>query len=179
MKCSTEQLQLSLSRPPGCRPYGPEGQDSARVRRRTDQPLAEPRAQRVLTADLRRFTQILVFMPFGHVSAILAEKLSVSICVHPRLIAPNALRYALSAFPLASFVALRLAPWNILSTEALSFHSRHYFTGQAPWNTDSIEVDSFARSVIPQGESSFIRSPNVNSGGKFQISLVSVACVSS
>jgi hypothetical protein len=31
---------------------------------------------------------------------------------------------------LASFAPLRLAPWNILSTEALSFHSRHYSTGR-------------------------------------------------
>jgi len=36
-------------------------------------------------------------MPVGHVSAILAEKLSVSIDVHPRLITLNALLYALCA----------------------------------------------------------------------------------
>ena len=59
---------------------------------------------------------------------------------------------------LASFAPLRLAPWNILSTEALSFHSRHYFTGRVPWNTDSTKIALFARSAIPQGESSFIRS---------------------
>ncbi len=33
--------------------------------------------------------------------------LSVSICVNRRLIAPNSLRYALSAFPLAPFAPLR------------------------------------------------------------------------
>ncbi len=53
---------------------------------------------------------------------------------------------------------MRLAPWNILSTEALSFHSVHYFTGLAPWNTDSTKIELFSRSAIPQGESSFIRS---------------------
>ena len=52
---------------------------------------------------------------------------------------------------LASFAPLRLAPWNILSTEALSFHSRHYLTGRAPWNTDSTKIELFARSAIPQG----------------------------
>jgi hypothetical protein len=50
------------------------------------------------------------------------------------------------------------APWNILSTEALSFHSRHYFTGRAPWNTDSTKIELFTRNAIPQGEASFIRS---------------------
>ena len=54
---------------------------------------------------------------------------------------------------------LRLAPWNILSTEALSFHSRHYFTGRAPWNTYSTKIELFARSAIPWGKSLFIRFP--------------------
>ena len=54
---------------------------------------------------------------------------------------------------------LRLAPWNILSTEALSFHSRHYFTGRAPWNTYSTKIELFARSAIPWGKSPFIRFP--------------------
>jgi hypothetical protein len=52
---------------------------------------------------------------------------------------------------LASFAPLRLAPWNILSTEALSFHSRHYFTGRVPWNTDSTKIELFTRNAIPQG----------------------------
>ena len=52
---------------------------------------------------------------------------------------------------LACFAPLRLAPWNILSTEALSFHSRHYFTGRVPWYTDSTKIELFARSAIPQG----------------------------
>ncbi len=43
------------------------------------------------------------------------------------------------------------APWNILSTEALSFLSRHYFTGRAPWNTDSTKIELFTLSAIPQG----------------------------
>jgi len=51
------------------------------------------------------------------------------------------------------------APWNILSTEALSFHSRHYFTGRAPWNTYSTKIELFARSAIPWGKSPFIRFP--------------------
>ena len=54
---------------------------------------------------------------------------------------------------------LRLVPWNILSTEALSFHSRHYFTGRAPWNTYSTKIELFARSAIPWGKSPFIRFP--------------------
>ncbi len=58
-----------------------------------------------------------------------------------------------------SWRPLRLAPWNILSTEALSFHSRHYFTGRAPWNTDSTKTELFARSAIPWGKSPFIRFP--------------------
>ncbi len=37
---------------------------------------------------------------------------------------------------LASF-----APWNILSTQALSFHSQHDFTGRVPWNTDSTMIE--------------------------------------
>jgi len=48
------------------------------------------------------------------------------------------------------FVA-SFAPWNILFTEALSFHSRHYFTGRALWNTDSTKIVLFSRSAIPQG----------------------------
>jgi len=45
----------SFARPPGWRPYGPEGQDSARVRQRTDQPLAEQSLQRIIS---RRSTQM-------------------------------------------------------------------------------------------------------------------------
>ncbi len=72
---------------------------------------------------------------------------------------------------LASFAPLRLAPWNILSTEALSFHSRYYFTGRAPWNIDSTKIELFVRSAIPQGELSFIRFPKPKFNGKFQICL--------
>jgi hypothetical protein len=56
---------------------------------------------------------------------------------------------------LASFAPLQLAPWNILSMEALSFHSRHYSTGRAPWNIDLTEGELFTRNAIPQGELSF------------------------
>ncbi len=73
---------------------------------------------------------------------------------------------------LAFFASLRLAPWNILSTEALFFHSRYYFTGRAPWNTDSTKIELFARSAIPQGESSFIRFLKPKFNVKFQICLV-------
>jgi len=81
-----------------------------------------------------------------------------------------------------------------LSTEALFFHSRHYFTGRVPWNTDSTKIELFARSAIPQGsqcgvlistqaeydpqgitprgKSSFIRFPKPKFNGKFQICLV-------
>ncbi len=64
----------------------------------------------ILTADSRRFTQILVCMPVGHVSAILAEKLSVSIGVHPQLVTLNALLYALCAllFPSRRKSAVKL-----------------------------------------------------------------------
>jgi len=89
------------------------------------------------------------------------------------------------------FSPLRLAPWNILSTKASSFHSRHYFMGRASWNTDSTKIELFARSaiprssprgipprqkiyrfrreVIPRGKSSFIRFPKPPFSGKFQI----------
>jgi len=42
----------------------------------------------------------------------------------------------------------------------------------APWNTDSTKIELFARSAIPQGESSFIRFPKPKFNGKFQICLV-------
>ena len=42
-------------------------------------------------------------------------------------------------------------PWNILSTEALSFHSQHYSTGRVPWNTYSTKIELFTQSAIPQG----------------------------
>jgi len=43
-----------------------------------------------LTADSRRLSQLLVFMPFGHVSANLAKKLSARICVvRPQARNPN------------------------------------------------------------------------------------------
>ncbi len=75
---------------------------------------------------------------------------------------------------LASFAPLRLAPWNILSTEALSFHSRHYFTGRVPWNTDSTKIELFARSAISRGKSSFIGFPKPKFNGKFQICWVRI-----
>ncbi len=75
-----------------------------KLRRRTDQPLAEPRPQRRI------------------------------------LFSPD----------LASFASLRLAPWS----------------------TDSTEVELFAPSVIPQGESSSTRFRNPKFNGKFQICLV-------
>ena len=96
---------------------------------------------------------------------------------------------------LASFAPLRLAPWNILSTEALSFHSRHYSTGRVPWNTYSTKIELFTQSAIPQGsprgvlistqaeydpqgvtprgKSSFIRFRNPKFNRKFQICLAS------
>ncbi len=66
-----------------------EPQSTPRKKKRTEKD--------ILTTDSRRFTQILVFMPVGHVSAILGEKLSVSIGVHPQLATLNALLYALCA----------------------------------------------------------------------------------
>jgi len=42
----------------------------------------------------------------------------------------------------------------------------------APWNTDSTEVELFAPSVIPQGESSSSRFRNPKFNGKLQIGLV-------
>ncbi len=70
---------------------------------------------------------------------------------------------------LGALCAFALAPWNILSTEALSFHSRHYFTGRVPWNTDSTKIELFALRVIPQGRSSFIRFPKPKFNGKFHL----------
>ena len=61
IKSSTERLQQCVSRPPGCRPYGPEGQDSASVRQRTDQPLAEPRAQRKISSYFSELGGLCVF----------------------------------------------------------------------------------------------------------------------
>jgi hypothetical protein len=58
---------------------------------------------------------------------------------------------------LASFAPLRLAPWNNAVNEKITLLWKGYSTGRAPWNTDSTEVKLFARSTIPQGESSFIR----------------------
>ncbi len=73
--------------------------------------------------------------------------------------------------------AVRLAPWNILSTEALSFHSRHYSTGRTPWNTHSAEVQLFVHSTIPQGESSFPRFLNPKFNRRFQILLPRTAFI--
>jgi len=44
-------------------------------------------------------------MPVGHVSAILAEKLSASIGVHPQLVTLSALLYALCALLIAIFLS--------------------------------------------------------------------------
>ena len=79
----------------------------------------------------------------------LSASCSLSYCLLPLLSTQHS---ELSTEP-----AMRLAPWNILSTEALSFHSRHYSTGRTPWNTHSAEVQLFVHSTIPQGESSFPR----------------------
>jgi len=234
IECSTERLQQRFSRPPGCRPYGPEGQDSARVHQRTDQHLAEPRLQRILTVDFHRLSQIRV-RTFHRRDAEYAEEIpfaqsgdddwaktyssnlrNIFVCrrlpTNKKLILcasavscvslpsctsrpswSNSLsprrarrsrsfdhcscqermghkfliclariklfdfrfwiedfrflglvhicfgfRYSNLGFYLylASFASLRLAPWNTLSTEALSFHSRYYSTGLALWNSD-------------------------------------------
>jgi len=47
-------------------------------------------------------------MPVGHVSAILAEKLSASIGVHPQLVTLSALLYALCALLIAIFLSAKI-----------------------------------------------------------------------
>ena len=44
----------------------------------------------------------------------------------------------------------------------------------APWNTNLTEVELFARSAIPQGESSFFRFRNPKFNRKNQICLISI-----
>ena len=54
---------------------------------------------------------------------------------------------------LAPFAPLQLAPWNNAVNEKITVPWTGYSTGLAPWNTDSTEIQSSARSAIPQGES--------------------------
>ncbi len=75
---------------------------------------------------------------------------------------------------LASFAPLRLAPWNNTVNEKITLLWKGYSTGFASWNTDSTKIELFARSAIPQGESSFIRFPKPKFNVKFQICLVRI-----
>ena len=54
---------------------------------------------------------------------------------------------------LAPFAPLQLAPWNNAVNERITLLWKGHSTGGAPWNTDSTEVNLFAPSSIPQGES--------------------------
>ena len=128
-----------------------------RLRPRTDQPWAEPNSQKVLTADFRRLSQTKnskeqsakriasTFKPSAFTCQRIASD-SLLLAAYCLLLTLYALRHALSAL-LSALICVNL--W-LLAFDALRL---------APWNTDSIEVDSFARSAIPQGESLYVRFP--------------------
>ena len=46
------------------------------------------------------------------------------------------------------------------------FLSRRYFTGRAPWKTEPTKIELFARSAIPQGESSFLQADDIIAGDR-------------
>jgi hypothetical protein len=54
----------------------------------------------------------------------------------------------LAVLILASFASLQLAPWNILTAEALWSHPLRYSTGRAPWNTATTEVEMYAHGLF-------------------------------
>jgi len=57
-------------------------------------------------------------MPVGHVSAILADKLSVSIGVHPQLANLNALLYALCSLPIFICVNRRKSAVKLFASDS-------------------------------------------------------------
>ena len=195
IECSIERLQQRFSRPPGCRSYGPEGQDA---------PELNPKSESRNTKQYQNFKLIMFktfdkrsgiscknekprpgdkpvdafVLDFGNSKLFRISDFEFRICnftytwcsLHLFLRVFRVLRgqsfchheeheghevwitpRAKNAFPLSPLASLRLAPWNIRSTEALSYHSRQYFTGRAPWNTNSTVAELLARSTIPQG----------------------------
>ena len=65
--------------------------------------------------------------------------------LRPLRLCGNILNESFFSPNLASFASLQLAPWNNAVNEKITLL----------WNTASTEVELFANSTIPQGESSF------------------------